>query len=198
MNDYDSNYLVGPHGEDDILYTAIYSNLTKNLQLKEQYTPGMAYIAINSILQKGELPVGWSFDMHYGLISLSHQYLMRYEDRLWWKQFHYLLVPRDLILFTYVSGDWAKIIAFPFLWIWSIWIILGALITTYKIINGQQVLATDGLLITWLVLNTFKFPITKKIVDYIVRKKYVCYANLASIYYGNEHPITKLMTRFNI
>lgn len=194
MVDYNQDFLVGPYGEDQILYTAEYAQLLNN---KNEYTGFMAGRAISTSLINEELPVTnkWSFDMHYGMVCLSKQYDFVYHKRFWWGQIHYLLVPRDLILFAFATEGIFHYLSLPFLWIASLWMILGLSISSYKTINGKQVLATDFDLITRLYLNTFNMPITKKICDYIAKNKYGGYNLLIETYFGLAHPITLLTNK---
>ncbi len=97
--------------------------------------------------------------------------------------------PRDFFFYAYMNGTGLiKAFGFLFSWVTSICLIYSILFDSYKTINGQQILATDGKLLTFLVINTGKYNLTKAVCEFILRRKDKKFADYFLVYFGDQHP----------
>ncbi len=187
---FDSIYGMAPFGSNNILFTAEYTTIAKNEDQLTQLQVAQLLSFKNPAMDEEN----WSRDNHYGFLALSKRFNLTFHNRLYPSNIKYALQPGDLIFFLWASGGLISTIVSPLLFVTSIAMILSVLITSYKSINGKEVLATDGQLLTWLAINNFNLPITKYLCDKIVNKKYGGYYTFFHTYFGPNHPNTVLFT----
>lgn len=180
---------LSPFGGNDILYTSEYCSLAKGDDQLNVNQVKTLLSKINPIVSIED----WSRDNHIGYICLSKKFGLDAHKQFYKSNIKYMLQPGDFIFFIWAMGGLRSLMVLPFLPITSIAMILTVLITEYKTINGQQVLATDGQLLTYLSINTFNLPFTKYICDKIIKHKYGSYAEIAKVYFGEAHPVYILM-----
>lgn len=186
---FDSNMLLEPGPDNKILFTSEYCSLAqKDDQLTQKQVLNLLRL-INPTASKDI----WSRDNHFGFIALSKRFGLNYHKKMWLGDIKYLLQPSDVIFFMYATEGFLSFLAFPLLFISSIAMILTVFLTSYETINDQQVLNTSGKILTWLTINSFNLPITKKICDFIVKKKFGSYQVFLDIYFADpNHPIRVL------
>lgn len=189
-NSFDHRWLQMPWGGNSILYTAEYAALAFNTP--DALTKEQADMAIMSFLLTAvnELPSGESFshDDMTAVVCLSKLYDLKYHKNVDMHKLDIIhrLHPRDIIFYLYSLGGIYKLISYPFLWIPMICMIESVFNHTYKTINGKAILATDGALLTFLRLATFKLPITKFFVKLCIRG--MKWSDYFLIYFGLNHP----------
>jgi hypothetical protein len=195
---FNENGLLGPHGENDVVFTAQYYTLvllaSNGSPLVRENLRGKLTAAIDSLLASPKHFASsaegqpWSHDNHSALISVSQIYGLKYHTtffyKYWWRRVH----PRDLIFYIHSLGGIWRLLALPFIPLLSLIMILGAF-PKYKNIDGQLVLATDGKLLSWLRLHTGNFPLTKRVYDYIIRVNYGSWTTIFGTYFRDvNHP----------
>lgn len=195
---FDENGLLGPHGENDVVFTAEYYTLvllhSKNNPMMKENLRGKLSSAIESLLTAKSNFVSrdegqpWSHDNHTAVIAVSQIFGLNYHTKFfykgWWRRVH----PRDLIFYIHSLGGIWSILMLPFIPLLSLIMILGAT-PSYKNIDGQQVLATDGKLLSWLRLQTGNYPLTKRVYDSIIKEHYGSWNLIFKTYFKElDHP----------
>lgn len=188
---FDHRYLCRPWGGNSILYTAEYAALAA--QSPDRLASQQAYVASSCFIQTAilELPSGESFshDDMTALVCLAKQYGFDFSEfKLHQIDTRSRLHPRDIIFYMYAAGGIYRALAYPLLPILTICMVESVLNKTYKTINGVKVLATDGALLTFLRLHTFKFPITKFLVDLSLKFHKMKWSDYFLTYFGPDHP----------
>lgn len=180
------NGLMAPHGMNDILFTAEFKALGGDLPQE------MIISAINKHYDSQ-----WNLVNSDGSEVISHDNLtalycisqLANLPKPGFKPEHAYLHPRDFFFYMWASGGVLGAIGTLFLWIPFLCMVESVLNTTYKNIDGQDVMATDGKLLTWLRINSFNLPITKWICDRIVKWKYGSYQSFFDLYFKDpNHP----------
>lgn len=191
--------LLGPHGENDIVFTSEYWHLLKEYRkgapfnLRER---SQVIIAINHLMDEDEkgftsndTSEPWSHDNHTALVCLSKLFDLPYHRKLlwrgWWRRIH----PRDLIFYAYMSGGVARFISYFFLPLLFA-IMLISMRKTYKITNGDIVYNTSGKLLALLrMMSCPEFELTRTWCDALIVKGFKNWANVFKIYFiDEEHP----------
>lgn len=187
---FDENGLLSPHGEDDLLYLSEFCYLAKDLDtLSESYVQ-RAIDAFMIYAYKYRNQNGmWSHDVHTGLVTLSRKYNLDYHKLLFYPGWTHRIQPWNVVYYTLLAGYKFAYLGLPIL---SLKMISDVLFDTYKVIDGKSILETDGVLLTWLRLQTGLFPITKGICEYILKRRKKKWFEYFEIYFGNEHPNTIL------
>lgn len=202
---FDKQYLLSPGGENGILFTAEYATMAK--ETNDKLFIAQATAALWSQIQNlNELELKrfpgntrYSHDNMTGLVCLSKLTGTSIHKSYFWTDWWYRCHPRDVVFYLHAKGGIWEALMLPFLWILSLCMIVSVGWSTYKQIDGKQVLATDGMLLTWLRLNSFKFPLTEVICNYIVKKKYGNWQPIFSIYFKDPaHPLNVLTKELNI
>jgi hypothetical protein len=179
------NNLLGPHGMNDIIYTAQYFLLSEDEPLLWAWTVIDSHIGLAN--SDGSRPI--SHDNLTALVCL----ISRYDHpahRLPFRPEHAYKHPRDFFFYAANSASpfW-RVIGGSFLWVTSLAMIWGLLFRRYKNIDGARVETSDGELLTWLRLNCTKMPLTKRVCDAIVRWRYGGWRYFFNLYYkDNGHP----------
>lgn len=203
---FNENYLLSPHGEDDIIYTAQFANLSKD------YIINMAHMAITSLRHTKQLTIlgrltfydkyypnanneTWSHDMMTGLSCLSKQFKMDYHNQWLWFNSWRRLQPWNIAFYLFIMDDFRHHLGLLLLPILSLYMVFNLLVHKY---DENNVLQTSEQLLIWLMLNTIKMPLTKRLCDYIVKKRIGSYYEYARVYFGELHPIPILMKEQNI
>lgn len=195
---FDDRGLLGPHGENDIVYTAEYYALVLlasnyKTRMERILKPDLIRALESLVVERGaflssDSSEPWSHDNHTALISISQIYNLEYHTKFFWEGWWRRMHPRDLIFYIHSLGGFRGLLALPFIPLLSLIMILGAL-PSYKKIDGQLVLATDGKLLSWLRLQTGNYPLTSRIYNYIIKKRYGSWCNIFSVYFKDpEHP----------
>lgn len=196
---FNENWLLAPHGEDDVLYTAQFAALSS------QYTVDMAVEAIESLLHRhvhlfGPIYIDqfypnpenktFSHDMLTGLVCLSKLRQLSYHNKWVWFDCWRRLQPWNIAFYLFIMDNFLHylgLLLLPILSLKMIWTIARP----SKEPNG--VLSSSGPLIIFLMLRTVDMPITTKIINYFLRKNIRLWSNYALAYYDTEHPVYKLM-----
>lgn len=197
---FDQRGLLGPQGENSIIFTSQYYSLLllssdskKRDFLKENYSASLIN-ALESLrsghnsFQSDDPREPWSHDNHSALIAISQIYSLEYHKKFswkgWWRRAH----PRDLIFYVHSLGGFRGLLALPFIPLLSLIMLFGAL-PSYKNIDGDKVLATDGKLLSWLRLQTGNYPITNYIYNHLIKEHYGSWTNIFSVYFKDkDHP----------
>jgi len=132
----------------------------------------------------------WSHDNHTGLVCLSKICGFKEHKQLYPSLWRTMLHPRDLIFYSWAAGRWYSRIAWFFLWIPMIAMVVTCL-QDYKVRNGQNILKTDGKILTWLRINSFNLPVTKWLCTLAIRnnKEFGSWKRCFSIYFKDRgHP----------
>ena len=197
---FDNRGLLGPHGENDIVYTSQYyilvllaSSPEKRPFLKEYYSSSLIK-ALESLrvgrgaFQSDDSKEPFSHDNFTALISISQVYGLEYHTKFFWKGWWRRAHPRDVIFYIHSLGGFRGILALPFIPLLSLIMLIGAL-PSYKNIDGQLVLATDGKLLSWLRLQTGNYPLTKRVYDSIISYRYGSWSKIFRTYFREPgHP----------
>lgn len=117
---FDKNGLMSPFGENGILFRA------ENDELNFRETGNKDLNSVNKALNyvfygdfwrdSPTTQEKWSHDNHKAVICMSKRNGLDYHKRMYWKDFHKMLHPKDLILFAWATGRWYSWLALPFLW----------------------------------------------------------------------------------
>ncbi len=180
---FDEDYRLFPQGPNGTLYTAEYMSIASPEDQLDHYQ-------VLRALVKGSyqsLGTDYSHDNADGYICLNY---LGFKQRTPFRLGRFMLNPPNGIFYAWASGGLLGLLALPFLPISSIAMIISCLFTSYKEINGVQVLETDGILLARLRFNTFNLSITKRICDFIIKKKYGGYQKIFDTFYGQFHPIS--------
>lgn len=193
---FDDRGMLGPHGMNDILYTTEFSTLTKETpneisQDSAQHLIDYHYF-LGRFLLNSDRTSPISHDNYTGLVCLSMIHELQFHKNM--RFGHHCWHPRDLFFYMWLTKGFWHWIGLLFLWVTSICMIESVLNTTFKTINGVDVLETDGKLLTWLCLNSTNVPITKWICDRIAKKKFGGYSQFFEIYFGKSHPNYQLIS----
>jgi hypothetical protein len=194
---FDDDYLMSPFGPNGILFTAEYCLLSdKDLTaLQVDQVIGVYYDRkTDSFFDSDGFQI--SHDNYTAIMCLSKLYNLNYHKRF--RLGHQCLHPRDLFFYCWISEGFWHYVGLLFLWVPFLCMIESVLNTTYKTIDGHQVLETDGKLLTWLRINTFNMPLTKKLCDKIVKWKNYSYKFFFSVYFKPDHPNAILAFNKNI
>lgn len=190
--------------ENGILFTAEYWTLKSKERKLNNYEIDYINKAIDSskhakgyyLLHPKSKEIRFSHDNMTGLICLMK--LVGREDykkfKFWfndirhhWKQ---RLHPRDIVFYAYCKGGFLGVLAYLFLFIPSLAMIISCL-QDHKVRGGNKILKTDGKKLAWLRLNTLNLPLTKLICSFIINKNmpFKSWKNIFSMYFKNEqHP----------
>lgn len=186
---FDNDFLMEPHGSNDLIFTCQYDILTKDISPSDSLTNDQLRRSLYTFINK-ELTED-SHDNHDAAICVSKRSVLTYHKQ--YKFGKFMLHPRDFIFYGWVTGGFFGLLFLPFLWISTICMIESVLNTTYKTINGVQVLETDGKLLTWMKINTFNLPVTKFICDFIVKRKYNGYKLFFDTYFKDPHHPNRIL-----
>jgi len=194
---FDSNGLLYPAGENGILFTAEFARLMRNFTgmnindlvikaIKSQMLSDNEFRASDTPLEP------WSHDNHTAVVCVSKQMNLEYHKKtLGYKGFwRTALHPRDFVFYHYAKGGLSSVIAWFFLWIPMITMIITCL-QDHKTRNGVKILKTDGKLLTWLRLQTFFMPITRFLCNLAIKhnKEFRSWKNCFAIYFKDpKHP----------
>jgi hypothetical protein len=200
---FDDNGFLPPGGENGLLFTSEYLKLRQLLDEDSMLDYNRVNFALNVYKrQDGNFLVnkkeGWSHDNHTGLVCLSHNIDADYHRKIYYSNFIQRIHPRDILFYLYIRGGITKAIAFPFMFICSISMIISCFQSfKYRRIGGEmiKIYKTDGKLLAWLRFNTVKMPLTKKICDYIIKKKHKGWGHIFETYFGKRHPNTMMAKR---
>lgn len=196
--DHDT-YTLGPLGENEIVFTSEYWVMTKRLDQPIDYTYSL--MAIRKMMdfdRKGfssrVMGEPWSHDNQTALVCLSKLCNFDFHHKVFWKDWQWRMHPRDFIFYVWASGGfWGTL----FTLILPIALTLAALevfLRQYKDIDGDKVLMTDGKLLTWLKINSFSLPLTKKVCDFWIDKYYGGWQNIFKVYFKDEnHPLNVMI-----
>ena len=189
---FDHMWLMQPWGENSILYTAEFAALGGDLK------PYQAILAIGAHWEPDldrfwfDDDEGWSYDNMTAIYCLSFKFGLNVHRRLYWNNAHAMAHPRDFCFYLWLAQP---VLGLPFLWVTSLCMIWCALFTTYKDIDGEKVIATDGDLLSFLRLRSTHMPITQLICDFIMKKKWGGWERFFRIYFKDPfHPNRRLST----
>jgi hypothetical protein len=182
------NGMIGPHGMNDILYTAEYFALCRTKPIMHIITLIHQHLSRDDKWTNSDGTTPISHDNMTAIVCLEKliggRILFRPEHAYW----H----PRDFVFYAWNSNSrfW-RIFGGSLLWITSLCMIWSVLVDRYKNIDGKMVLATDGKLLTWLRLECTHMPITKWICDKIVKKR-SGWKHYFQVYFGEDHINSRL------
>jgi hypothetical protein len=190
MNQYfDKNGLVAPFGENEILYAAYFHQLKAELYGVGVVNVEHVRVAIES-QRKGDRFQAysstdtWSHDNQSGILSLMKlaNFKISFRDTFppdFWRRIH----PRDIVSWLSIH---LPITMTLFQWIPALAHIV-ACINKYE--SDGVTLATSGKLRAWLCVRSFNMPLTSKIINYIIKKKYGSWHAIFLYYFKDEnHP----------
>lgn len=175
-----SNYLMSPHGDNDILYLTEYVKLNgtgigvieANLAINCYY---------NSITKTFHNIDGSSIslDNYDAIMCLSKHFYLNYHKKFRWG--HQNLCPWDLLFYLHISESYFNWLGTLFLWIPSIWMIISILTSSAQ--------STSTALLTWIKLQSFNLPITKWICNKLVKFKVKSwYTYFENYFKDSNHP----------
>lgn len=198
-NYFDQNNLMAPYGENAILFTCTYGILVQkyvgpNAGINQAFFVDKAIrsLLIEPNLFKVNPTEPFSHDNMTGIVCASKVlglpwHKESYED--WSHRIH----PRDLIFYAYMQGGSSKILAYPFLPILALIMLItcNPWFMKYKIRNGVKLLKTDGRILCWLRLNSANLPITKYLCTKLLQmdKDFGSWKKVFDYYYADSaHP----------
>lgn len=130
----DSNGLMYPFGENGILFRAEFDELiykeVKDLDVESAEKAIKSQFYGDHFKFEPNTKEPWSHDNHKAIIAISKRNNLNYHKRMYWKDFHKMLHPKDLILFAWATGNWYSWIALLGLWFTSFNMILSCLTDT--------------------------------------------------------------------
>jgi len=97
---------------------------------------------------------------------------------------HHSLHPKDFFFFLYAK--------YPIIGFWFLWIPMIAMIhscwKTYKVRNGNKMIATDGKILAFTRIKAFDLKITGILCDYIILKhsKFKNWKEVFDLYHGDR------------
>ena len=100
--------------------------------------------------------------------------------------------PRDILFYGYCADNVICKLLYPLL-------VMFMVITcaqSYKVRNGNKILKTDGILLSWVRCKGANLDFSLKILTFIIKcnKNFKTWKNVFSIYFKDiEHPIRKLL-----
>ena len=210
MSNFNEHGLLPPHGENDIVFTAEYWYLRHKLEpgtiwhhVNIDVTASFIVKALMSQI-KSRFPrelvsldrnERWSHDNHTAWLCLAK--LIRPDWNMWafpvdWK---HRCHPRDLIFYGFIRYTKTQNSLSTLFWLLLPFVSLTMIIScldTRKAGNG--ILRTSGKLLAWLRMEAFpeEFKLTKKICDYIIKRRFGGWYEIFKIYFGEDHINTKL------
>jgi hypothetical protein len=206
---FDENNLMRPFGENGILFTTEYRELiyrqTRFLDEEFMRKAIESQFYGDYFLDSPDTEEKWSHDNHRAVVCASKRHGFDYHKRMYWKDLHKMLHPRDLIFYAWATGKWYSWLAFPFLWIVTLAFMVSCL-TDYKVRPGlldrikmklkgedytkRKILKTDGKLLVWLQLSVFNMPITKRLCNWAIKnnKEFGSWEKCFKIYFDQTHP----------
>lgn len=195
---------IVPFGENSILFLAEYVRLYEAVY---QDISSYKYVdkieeAIEASFQDGiDNKENLSHDNMTAIISLSKQFNLEYHKRLIYPQWYRRLHPRDVILYFAALNWLTKLLMLPLMFIPAMCMLYSCL-PHYKIINGEKVLATDGMCLNYIRCKTWNMRLTYWLCTKLMS---VCYKTktpwtyIYSIYFKDErHPNNILMRKLGI
>lgn len=195
---FDENGMMTPGGENGILFTAEYVTLAKEGEYNMSKL--FAYEAIKSqqigphTFQSVDKKEPWSHDNHTGMVCMSKIMDLNFHKKFfwsgWWRRAH----PRDVVFYLYMKGGIIGALAWFFLWIPMISMIVSCA-TTYKVRGARRFVATDGKLLTWLRCKAGNLHLTYWICSEIIsrKEKFGSWYKVFKIYFKhNDHPNVRL------
>jgi len=159
---FDDNGLLKPFGENSILFTAEYLTLVRNNERflrKNHASKSIAAVYRGDEEFRAVPDEKWSHDNHTAVVCLSKIMGFEWHKSLYPKHVMTMLHPKDFIFYAYAAGRWYSPIAWLFLWVTSIAMIVSCM-QKYKVRNGVKIVKTDGKLLAWLRCQAFNLPIT--------------------------------------
>lgn len=165
---FDHRYLMKPWGENSILFTAEFQALGGDLHWERAQTALEAYYHRDGGFFHFDDKEGWSHDNMTGAMCLSALMGFSYHRRMYAKNWRSYLHPRDFFFHLWL--------AYPrvgrlFLWVSSLIMIVAALFPHHKNIDGREVLATDGLLLSFLRTRATAMPLTRRLLDKVIGRR---------------------------
>jgi hypothetical protein len=146
-----------------------------------------------------------SHDNTTAMVSLSKWFGLDMHKQL--KILGHYWHPRDILYYSYCKGGWRKLIAWPFMWLHSFFMIFESmthyryiptfpaqvwgLITTFKWTPSVKLVKTDIELLDFIKFYTVKFPLTEKICNYFLKKRFgnKPYVGIFKTYFQDkDHP----------
>ncbi len=175
---------MAPHGMNDIVYSTEFLYLGGQLTFLQENKLYSSHILNGLVNSDNTAPIS-----HDNLTALTCLSLLISLPGPRFSPEHAYWHPRDFFFYAYMNGTGLiKAFGFLFSWVTSVCLIYSIIFDSYKTINGQQVLATDGKLLTFLVINTGKYNLTKAVCEFILKRKGKKFADYFLIYFGDQHP----------
>lgn len=191
---FDENFTMSPWGEDNLLYSSEFAVLSN------EFTKEMTFKAIESYNHEGTFYINennktFSHDMLIGLVCLSKNKGFNYHNHWQWFFGLHRIQPWNVAFYLFIMDDFRHYLGLLLLPILSLYMTFNLLVHKY---DENNVLQTSEQMLIWLMLNTVKMPLTRRLCDYIVKKRVGSYYEYAKIYFGETHPIPILMKEQNI
>lgn len=169
---------MSPFGENGVLFTAEYVIMKVNeMELaglgKESLTGNLLghRVIKTSQVEPDYFSSGekhFSHDNLTGVFCLSKTLGTDHHKKIWFKNYWAYLHPRDFIWYLWANQKWYSYLVLPFLWIATL-AMMHSCWSDYKVRNGNKILKTDGKILTFLRLKTFRMPITARLCDWVLR-----------------------------
>lgn len=186
---FDDNFMLAPHGEDDILFSAEFA------ALDIAFTKEMARTCIESVkhgnkFYPNENNQTWSHDMHTGMVCLSKITGLDYHNHWLWFNAWRRIQPWNIAFYLLIMDDIMHQVGLLLMPILSLYMVYNVLVHKYTT-NG--VLESSEPMIIWLMLQTIEMSLTKRVCNYIVKKRLGGWSAYANTYFVPVHPIATLM-----
>ena len=195
---FDKNWHMKPWGENGVLFTAYYLAL---LNYPAEWR-GMAKKAIEAHRKPdgsrySKEDPNMSHDHMTAVVWLSRAYGFSYHKNLSTVDFRTMVHTRDLIFYHLMAEKWySKLLwlLYPICFIAQ----MTSCLTKYKTRKGIKLLKTDGKLLTWLRVKTFKLRITNFFCKeaLVMNEEFGSFQNCFKIYFGEEHPNSTMPKEF--
>jgi hypothetical protein len=203
---FDHLGLMQPWGENSILYTTEWAYLRRMQATYELVDGLMLTKALNSQIERDKTgkPTGlyqalktetWSHDNHTALVALDlflngkYQKITRFPKDFW-RRLH----PRDIIWYGFSMRGLLSWAFLPLLWVSSL-CMLWSCRPHYKVIDGQKVLATDGMLLTWLRCQATAMPTTWYLATRLVKNFHRSWSTPFATYFRDQNHPNRLIAK---